>query len=94
MAATHKTDHWACWKRDDSPLSFGAWVHPSGWKLVEGAAIGIRHKLRWRIYRPNGMYVRNALGACRVFKTADNAVPVANAMIKVAEWKSESDKRG
>lgn len=82
MAATHKTDHWAGWRKEfpDSAV----WVHTTGWRLEEGAPYYGRP---WRVCRPDGSLLRDARANPRHFKTAANALIVANGAIVAASWK-------
>lgn len=87
--ATPKTDHFAGWVKVQRVRIHDPTWERDGWRVVNCRG----EKLPWRIFRPDGSYVKDALGRCRCFGSALPAVKVANAIIKVAAWKAE-DKLG
>lgn len=90
MAAAKKVDHWKGWV----PIRNIPQAEPIAYLREDWAVRHVHGEARpWRIFRPNGMYVRNMGGGCRTFGTPLAAIEVANAHIKAAEWKSESGKK-
>lgn len=89
--ATPRKDHCAGWVRVKRVRIHDPTWERAGWRVVNCRG---EKSLPWRIFRPDGSYLKDMLGRCLCYGSALAAIKTANAHIQVAEWKAEDKLNG